>query len=115
MVANLQKGNVITAFQETPLTLNYRIADGNAKQVVKNDRFMPVLIMHFADMSVGTKPLLFWRNRNVAGAGVITFLIMLFATKLEFCLHYVIAGSYRGIYGGKRNFCKSQSQTRSKV
>ncbi|MDI4652889.1 MULTISPECIES: hypothetical protein [Pseudoalteromonas] len=89
VIANLQKGNVITAFQETPLTLNYRIADGNARRVVKNDRFMPVVIVHFADQQYRS-----WDktiSRNYTGGtilwlvlSVITFLIMLFAAKLEF-------------------------------
>ncbi|QLJ10244.1 hypothetical protein [Pseudoalteromonas sp. JSTW] len=89
VIANLQKGNVITAFQPSPLTLNYRIANNDAIKVVKNNRFMPIVIVHFADQQYRS-----WDssiNRVYTGGtvlwlvlGFITFLVMLFAAKLEF-------------------------------
>lgn len=95
VIANLQKGNVITAFQDTPLRLNYRIASNEAAKVVKNNRYMPIVIVHYADQQYRS-----WDksiNKYYAGgtvawlvASIIMFLVMLFAAKLEF-LHALFA------------------------
>lgn len=46
VLANLKKGDVISAFQTKPLVLTYSFASNDAKDVVKNNRFIPIVIAH---------------------------------------------------------------------